>query len=272
MVAELGWTPVRLPSRGALNLHPETGVSLIPDGEVSIRKLTTQEESILLSQGAQGLERLDIIIKNCVKIPGGVKHNDLLITDRMALVLYLRTTTFGPNYSFTYKCQYCGQMSKCNLNILQDLDERTPESIGREMLKQGKVDHAEDFKLAEPIRVHLPDCNKDVALRFLRGEDEKKIASRSKRMMLQSNDASDPSYIYRIALQIVEINGEKKPVVDCEAFVRGLTALDNAHIRIMVDDMEPGIDLSVFPECRSCGAASELTLPFSAEFFRPSHV
>jgi len=269
-MAELGWTPARLPSRGILNLHPETGETLIPDGEVQIRKLTTREESILLSQGAQGLERLDIIIKNCVKVPNGVHPKTLLITDRMALILALRTITFGPVYSFTYKCPHCNRMSKTTVDIVEELDEDTPERIGFKMFEKGLVDDPKDFEIKEPFTVELPDEKVTVSLRFLRGDDEKKIAQRSKRMRMQSNDPNDPSHIYRIALQIVEVNGIKNPVAETEMFAQKLTAGDSKVIRNKVDAVEPGIDLRVYPTCRNCGADNELGMPFTAEFFRPT--
>ncbi len=271
-MAELGWVPAKLPSRGLLNPHPENGTSLIPDGEVQIRKLTTKEESILLSQGAEGLERFDIILKNCTKMPNGVKPLDLLITDRMALVLALRTHTFGPHYSFNYKCQYCNQMSKYNLNILEELDENTPDSIADKLFTEGKIDSVDDFKLEEPFPVELLGAGKTVRLRFLRGHDEKKIASRAKRMMMQSNDPSDPSHIHRLSLQIVEVDGEKMVQAEAERFIRSLEADDSARIRIAVDKIEPGIDIRVYPTCRACGATNEMGLPFSAEFFRPSSI
>lgn len=271
-MAELGWTPAKIPSRGLLNPHPETGEPLIPDGEVQIRKLTTKEESILLSQGAEGLERFDIVLKNCSRIPNGVKPLDLLITDRMALILAMRTITFGPHYSFNFKCQYCNMMSKYNLDIMEELEENTPEALAEKMLDKGKIDSLEDFTLQEPFEVELPEEGKTVALRFLRGHDERKIASRAKRMMMQSNDPNDPSYIHRMALQIVTIDGEKKPLAEAERFVRNITGGDSTRMRLAVDDVEPGIDLRIYPTCRACSATNEIGLPFNAEFFRPSTI
>ena len=271
-MADLGWVPALLPSRGLLNPHPDTGEPLIEGGEVQIRKLKTREESILMSQGAEGLERFDIILKNCTRIPNGVKPLDLLITDRMALILALRTHTFGPEYSFNFKCQFCNQMGKYNLNIMDELQEKDPVAIAERLYAEGKIDAPEDYKLEEPFEVNLEECGKIIRMRFLRGHDEKKIASRSKRMMMQSNDPTDPSYIYRMALQVVTVDGEKKPLAEMERWVRELDGGDSARMRIALDDIEPGIDIRVYPTCRSCSATNEMGMPFSAEFFRPSSI
>jgi hypothetical protein len=259
-MAEIGWTNAQLPSRGVLYEDK------IPDGVVQVRKMGVDEEEKILGSGAGGLERIEIVLRNCTKLPNEFKHEDLLITDRMALLLAFRTVTFGPHYSFNYKCQYCGAMAKANVNILEDFDEKTPESLALDKAKAGD----EDWALHEPFEVVLPDENVAVDVRFLRGKDELSLAKRSKRVRMQSNDPGDPSYKYRIALQIVHIDGEELPIGKKELFVRKLTATDSARLRIAVDEIEPGIDLRVYPDCGSCGATNEMVMPFQLEFFRPS--
>jgi hypothetical protein len=271
MSGELGFTTATLPSRGVLYKDGDTGDDLLPGGEIQVRKLTAKEESILMNQGARGVERIAILLKNCTKLPSAkLTHDDLLITDRLAILLAMRTITFGPNYAFTFRCQFCGNTGKANVNIMDDLEERTPEKIAEDLLLKGKIESVNDFVLEEPFDVPLDDCGKVVSLRFLRGTDETRIVKRSKRMAMQSNDPSDPSYLYRIALQIVAIDGESQNIATTEAFVRDLTAGDTARIRLAVDDTEPGIDLKVFPTCPSCGGENERMMPFDAEFFRPS--
>ena len=116
----------------------------------------------------------------------------------------------------------------------------------------------------------LPDAKKTVDLRFLRGHDEMRVVKRTKRPLLQSVDAGDPSYLFRFALQIMRIDGEEVDLGKKELFIRKLTATDTAHMRIETEAAEPGIDLTVYPECAGCGAASQMPMPFTAEFFRPS--
>jgi hypothetical protein len=263
---QLGYTTANLPSRGVLY-----GDS-IPDGVIGIRKLKATEEALLLGQGAQGLDRMNLTLKSCVQLPGGFKHEDLLLTDRMATMLALRTITFGPNYNFDYKCAYCGQMQRTPVNILEDLEENTPDTIAD--ARAEKADKAgedvEDWTLEEPIAITLPDSGSELKLRFLRGSDEERIVKRTKRLLLQSVDAADPSYLLRIALQIVSIDEEEVKLNKREQFVRKLSATDTAKIRIEVEGVEPGIDLTVYPECRGCGAVNKMAMPFTAEFFRPS--
>ncbi|KKM57688.1 hypothetical protein LCGC14_1550460 [marine sediment metagenome] len=264
--AELGFTTVNLPSRGVLYDDK------IPDGQVGVRKIMGSEEALLLAQGSQGLERMEITLKKCVRLPNDFKHSDLLMTDRMACMLAMRTITFGPRYQFDYKCRYCGQQQQAEISILEDLDEATPDSLALKMAEKG----IEDWTLEEPVHLDLPDAKKHITLRFLRGYDEQKIVRRTKRLLLQSVDPGDPSYLFRFALQIVSIDEEeldsKAGLSKRELFVRKLTATDTAAIRIAVDEVEPGIDLTVYPECRGCGAANSMPMPFTAEFFRPTRL
>lgn len=281
-MADFAYQPMDLPSRGVLYRTPE-GDELLPGGKVHLRKMTTEEESILLSQGAQGLERIAKIVSNCVRLPTDaplpgkppvapkITPADFLMTDRMAILLALRTLTFRtPFYTYQYRCQFCGQTAKATVNLVEDLPERNPETIGDRLVAQGKIPAREDFTLAEPIDLRLPDCGKDIQVRFLRGHDEERIAKRAKRVRMATNDTHDQSHIFRMSLQIVTINGEEPRESDRELFVRQLSGEDSAHWRIAVDDLEPGLDLTVLPTCSACGADSELSLPFTAEFFRPS--
>jgi hypothetical protein len=274
----LAMLPMDLPSRGVLYRDRDSGLERLPGGKIHLRKMTTEEEAVLLSQGQQGLERIAKIVTNCVRLPESAGKDatrltpaDFLLTDRMATLLALRTLTFRtPFYTYTYRCQFCNQTAKATVNLAEDLEERNPETIADRLFQAGKIKAREDFTLAEPLDLHLPDCDKDIQVRFLRGHDEERIAKRAKRIRMATNDTHDQSHIFRMALQIVTIAGEEPREADREEFVRKLSGEDSAHWRIAVDDVEPGLDLSVYPTCGACGADSELSLPFTAEFFRPT--
>ena len=239
--------PVLLPSRGILYGDK------LPDGVVHVRRMGTAEESMLFSQGSQGVDRVASVLKLCTRLPAGLEHPELLLQDRMALMFALRVHTFGPLYKMSFRCAYCKEVVKHSANLIEDLNDKVSKS-----------------DVVEPIAVHLPESNKDLTLRFLRGSDEDRIAKFSKRMRMASNDAGDPSHVYRLALQIVTVNGAELNQQDREAFVRSLSAGDSARMRIAVDDQEPGIDTTLYPTCTACGATNEMELPFTAEFFRPT--
>jgi len=249
-MTELGWNSYTLPSRGQLYQ------GRLPDGIVQIRPLRAREQAKLMQQGGGIVGKVDSIISTCLKLPEGIKSKELLLVDRFAVLLALRTKTFGPEYTFDYRCQDCGEQQKGHINIVEDFDERTPDS-----------------DLAEPFDIELPDEGKVVKMRFLRGEDEDQIAKNSKRVKMQSNDSADPSYLIRLAMQIMAIDGEDpekmRSLVDRQKFIEGISAGDLCVLEDAMNDLEPGIDTRIYPECSKCAYVNEMTMPFSAEFFRP---
>lgn len=272
-MAELQWVEMVLPSRGVL-YKKDDGDSFIPDGKINIRKWLTHEIATLLSQGVQGLERVNKIIANCSQLPNGFRHKQLLVTDRMSILLAQRAHTFNtPDYRFEYKCPHCNANTSSEVDMTE-FEESNPESIGWKLHERGDIDSPEDFVLEEPFKIpELPDAKGiEIKARFLRGEDEEKIATRSKRISLQSNDPTDPSFQYRLALMIEMINGEKEPLARREQFVREMTAADSARFMNAVDRIEPGIDVTTTAACRQCGGETSLPLPFTAEFFRPTDI
>ncbi len=242
--APVGYAPVPLPSRGLLY------GGKMPEGKVYIRKLRVTEEAAI--QGStSGIDLVNATVGACVQLPEGLTHQDLLITDRLALLVALRVFTFGPTYSYGYKCPSCGARNNQDFNLAE---------LSSKLADDG---------LVEPIIVKLPDADRTVGLRFLRGKDEAQIARVAKRVALQSNDAADAnSLVLRKALQIVSVDGADMPMADKEAFVRQLTMVDSQAMSEALDDAEPGVDLRIYPECKACGFQTDMALPFTLEFFR----
>lgn len=259
------YTPFQLPSRGVLYRDSE-GNDPIPEGKVEIRKMTGQEMERLIEAGASAWNRVNQITDQCTRMPNQFPPGQLLVTDRLALLIGMRIITHGPSYTFEYRCQSCNSTVKDTVNLVEELDERTPEDVERRMHNEfGRP----DFEFAEPLSLRLPDCGRTVYLRFLRGDDQEMVMKREKRAKMEKTGGSQ--YTYRLALHIMRIDesGADLHVAQREDFVRSLTAGDQTHLQNFLDEAETGIDLTIFPDCSSCGATNELYLPFGTEFFRP---
>lgn len=248
--AELGWAKIQLPSRGVLY------DGKMPDGLVMQRKMRSVEQARLQSQGGNALERIEAIVNSCTRLPEGFSPKDLLLTDSFFLLLALRTMSFGAEYTFRWKCRYCSNVSKQRVDIVQDLEEKpAPPS------------------LHEPIDIQLVDAGCKVSCRFLRVSDQTLITRHSERVKLSSNDADDPAYLYRLALQLVARDDVPfQDILRKQDFITSLTSADALRIEQGVDAVEPGVDVRVTPTCSGCGALNEVALPFDAEFFRPSRL
>lgn len=276
-MSEVGYTPLILPSQGVLYTDSE-GASLVPDGRVHVRQLSVRENSILYETGVQVNERVNQIIKLACKLPdsaiqGGMQHEDLLVTDRLAILIGLRLVTFDGKYSFKWKCDECGASNTEHTDLRESLNEITPEKIAERLLRAGEIteDEAKAFILAEPIKVKLRDAGREVGIRFLRGKDEEALTRFTRKAKSSKNVADDP-LVYRLGLQIATLDGEKLGGRQKDEFIRSLTMRDIREIEIASEKYETGIDMGLLVDCRSCGATNQKDLPITAEFFRPTEL
>jgi hypothetical protein len=224
----------------------------VPEGKLSLRPLTAKELSVLYSPGGDPMIKLNMIINSCV-VDCKIDPLDFLLTDRMYILMILRTRSMGAMYQFPLKCDACSAQYKEEIDISKEL-------------KTKKL--APDTK--EPVSLKLPNSGDDITYKFLRGRDENAIAKSAKRILMQSSDPSDPSFIMRIATMIQSVND--KADLDYyakEQYVSGLDAGDINEISNDVEERESGISLIVNTECKKCGYLDEVLMPFTAEFFRP---
>jgi hypothetical protein len=246
-MTELGWMDYPLPSRGVLYEDK------LPGGRVSLHPMTAKEQSLLQTQGGGVIGKLDALIATCCKLPQALSRAELLLTDRLAILLTLRTKTFGPEYSFQWRCKHCAAFNTAKVDIVRDLEEKTAPPT-----------------LKEPIEVTLPQRGCVVAMRFLRGVDEETLLRNAKRLKMQSNDGDDQSYLMRVAMQLVTKDGEPfGNILDKQRFVENLSASDLVYLEDEVSEQEPGIDTRLYLDCSQCSGTNEMGLPFTAEFFRP---
>ena len=243
--ADLGALPIPLPSKGALYKD-------MPGGVLTINRMKARELALIFSAGSAEQRLTKLIAATCV-LPKGMGPNDLLTVDRMAILIAARSKTFGVKYDFEYECQACGSKQKHTVDISHDL-------------RQNEVP-----EMAEPFEVVLPDCGKTIGLRFLRGYDEDAVAKEAKKMAMSSVDPGDTSALYRVARLIQSIDGnDKLDIIQKQRFVDEMPAGDFVAIENEIEAREPGIDLTVHPECARCQAVNELKMPFDREFFRPA--
>lgn len=254
--AELGWSQVPLPSRGRFY------GDALPGGVIQLRPLMAEETAMLATQGGSPLDKMVAVLRACGRF-GQLDIDDMLATDQLMAAIALRSVSFGNEYSFDYYCDRCQAKQRATVDVARDCNERVV---------------APD--LEEPFKVALPVCKKTVACRFLRVKDLKLVLSNARRMRqqgakqtkLQTVDTEEAtSYLYRIALTLVAVDDVPfKNVLEKDGFLRKLTARDLLTIERTITKLEPGVDTDVFLACSKCGAENEMTIPFSAEFLRPT--
>lgn len=240
----------QLPSRGVLYVN-EDGEPLLPQGHITLRPLTTREESILYSTQQDHFQRLHKMISACV-VDDRMDLKDLLVVDQFFILLSIRVHSYGADYTIPMRCTYCRESSKVPVNLADDLS----------------MTYLEDG-VSEPFEFILPVSRKKIGFRLMRIRDEFEIRSYTKRMKMSTVDASDPSHRYRLARAIQTIDDKEVDVREAIAFIDSMLMADSNALQNRIDAVEPGVDQRIFPKCGRCGADNEMVLPLDMEFFRP---
>ena len=242
-------------------VFPSKGVyydGKMPEGRAEIRAWTTAEIKLLVSARSTNskLEKaLDRVIDSCLRLPPGVKHSDLLYTDGFYALIAQRIFTYDPKFQSEFKCGDCGTKNKVWIDLLEDLNPILP--------KEGA---------SEPIEVHLPKSGIPLTLKLLRRKDAASANKYSKTKLDKSPmaaDFGDPGFSYRLALQIVTIDGEKTGMGEKLVWVDSLHAKDLMALENTLEDHTSGVDPVVTKDCQRCGEESKFVVPMNIEFFRP---
>ncbi|MCH8837257.1 MAG: hypothetical protein IIA60_05565 [Candidatus Marinimicrobia bacterium] len=225
---------------------------------MEIGPLTTREEMIIAgfreTGGGDMTLLIDSILKTRAFFPEGFVYESLLVTDRFFLIANVRAISFGEEYAFQWRCPCTQKAQRSVCKLPSDL-------------KLFKL--AEGFH--EPFEVKLPKCGSTVGLRLLRISDEKAIDTYRQQMMDRATEPllGDPGYLFKMARRIATIDGAEVGLEKKLALVTDLLSVDSIKMQKEYEDNESGLSLNIEVKCRNCGQEREITLPFSAEFFRP---
>jgi hypothetical protein len=237
---------VVLPSRGFFN------EGAIPSGEIVLKMMGTAEEKLLSTSRLNADQVITKLLEMSIVSPK-IDNRDLILQDRVYLLIRLRQLTFGNMYGFKMTCPSCGITSRFDYN-LSDLPI---------IYAEGNMDGT--------LEATLPISEQTVYLRLPRGRDEEFISREVKRLNTKGvGDGSDLSYLLRISRYIHHTDDiEESDWIGKQRFVQELKAPDLLTLKQSVEDIDIGVDLDIVLTCNSCGYDIETSLPFGEEFFRP---
>jgi len=239
-------------------LYPE-----IPNGEVSIQPMGTLEEKYFSAENLRHYEKINRLIQGCVDLPmvrdektgKEVKFDpmNLTIQDRFFLMWEIRILSWGPEYTFPFRCEDCNGKSVTKISMRD--------------IPVNYMDPGKEY----PFSTDLP--NGDVVTwRLLTGKDEVAILQQGERLQRKVKDLKslgDPEYIHRLALRIVTVNGEEKGLIQRMSYVEGLRGMDSLTYRDAVSQVKVGPELEGEWECSLCNYLNgPMALPISSDFFR----
>lgn len=210
---------IELPSQGILYPNKKS--------TVKVSYLTTMDENILSSPNIINSGKLvDILLERKVK-DLGFDTKDLLDGDRMAILIFLRSTGLGDKYTQAVIDPTNGKV--------------VPGDIDLPSLKQKKLTIQPDEK--GEFDYELPQSKNKLKFRLLTGRDEDEIDLQDKSLMERNGDEVSQKITLRLERQIMEINGVRDKM-KISNFVKKLSLLDSRSLRKYITNIEPGIDFN----------------------------
>jgi hypothetical protein len=291
----------RLPSHG-IPYVDANGVPLLPDnGSITVRMMTGEEEAILNSDAYNDQAKIAKIVQACSQIvttDGKMLSADqLLTTDRLMLILFIRAHSLGSIYRLPAVCpnRGCGCEFEHAFNLLTDLDiDEMPRVHHRVRKTTDPVSGAtveveyEEVLTYDPragiVIESLPTTNYGVRLRLLTGRDEDWIAreaAKGDKGVIKSRIQGDVSFFLRMVRMISAIRPpgqdwqefimeSAKDIQDVVSFVRRLPIRDTNRISRRYLEHDVGVNTVVTTQCKSCGGDVHIPFRILNEFFRPT--
>lgn len=242
---------VDLPSHGYL-YEDVTEDEDILNGQIRIRPMTHHEEKILATNRLiKSGQALDMVFQNCIK--SKIAPEDLLTSDRLFLMFWLRGISYGHEYSFQIRCQNpaCERKFKFTADISQQPIKEIDQSV------------------KEPIVVKLPKTQATVHYHLPRGRDEKEARRESNQVVdVNAIDNSTTKRLKALIEKIDDPEGNEIPKKDWLSFLDSLIAYDSSVLREDMMDKDGGVEPIQDIECPHCGETFDSDIPVTADFFR----
>ena len=232
---------VELPSRGLYYKNKKSAVK--------IGYLNATDEDVL-SSGVKNNNLLITLLRNKLYEPE-IKPEDLLDGDIEAILIFLRNTSFGPEYTINLMDPATGKMFQHTF-IIDEVNFKKPNTTPNE---------------DGTFTTTLPRTGAIVKLRLLSLGDKTKITDMETKY---PKGRVAPITIWTLQEQIVELNGETDRGKIIE-FVQNMPIMDSKHIKRFISQNEPGLDLTLEVIAPS-GENVSTSITFGVDFFRPFFV
>ena len=236
-----------LPSKGLVYGKPF-------DPVVKLRSMTVAEEMKRLTATENPYKTMSEIIEDCLVTKLPIPVYDLCLGDYQYLLHKLRVVTYGPDYSLSVMCPFCGNFFDRSIN----LDELKVNEYTEDILKELVVD--------------LPTTGKKVELRLQTPRDLDRIEQKKKEMKKQFPDMKeDPTILLNLESLIKSIDGQPVNPATIQNTLKKLPLKDSMKIMQRAEKISGliGVDNGLVSECPNCGREINSTFRFTSEFFRP---
>jgi hypothetical protein len=235
---------VPLPSKG---LFYKNGLS-----EVNVEYMTSKDEDLLTT--ASLIENgtvIDVLLKRKIKTPN-VNVEELLEGDRSAIILFLRTSSYGVDYNVTVT------------------DPRNNTEF-KSVVDLSKLQYKELTELPDEngyFTVDIPMRKKTVLFRLLNIGENKLLEKKAKAIQEAYNEEFSQYSTLKLKSHIVSID-ENTDRTYIDKFVDAMPALDAYTIRKKIQQVSPDIDMK-YQFITKDNFSFDANLSLGLDFFFPS--
>lgn len=232
---------IELPSQGLLYKNKKS--------TVKVEYLTAYDENILTSPNLLNSGKvLDVLLERKVK-DLGFDIKELVSGDRMALLVYLRTTGLGNEYE-----QMVFDSTGKMVPSIIDLTTIKPKTL------TVKPDENNEFDFVLPI------SKNKIKFRLLTQKDEDEISEIDKNLMEKNNNISTSNSL-RLERSIMEVDGIRDKM-KISHILKTLKIMDVRKFNKYLREVEPGLDLNVTARTQG-GESVETFLRIGRTFWNP---
>ena len=243
---------VELPSKGRYysEVHP-----LRNQETIEIKQMTAKEEDILTSRTLlkKGIA-LDRVMQSLI-CNKAIDPNSLLLGDKNALIVSIRSTSYGNIYTTQVECPSCGasQEHSFDLNELQPYAGRKFEGLNVAENDDGT------------FTTILPRSGAEVAFKLLTGHDERKMANLAE---TDKKARRSRNVTRQLETTIVSVNGSTD-LENIRYVVENMPSADTRHLRTVYRLAMPDLDMTQDFVCSECDYSEDMEVPLSVDFFWP---
>jgi len=247
---------VSLPSNGLVYPldHPLANVET-----VDIKCMTSKEEDILTSRALMKSGTIITKLLQSCMINKSIDTEDMLVGDRNAILIALRITGYGPQYTVKVTCPEC--------------DEQFENEFSLNGLPIKRLAVKPDAPNINEFTFQLPTSKLFVKFRLLTGkleQDFNQVIDKKKKLGSQvDNLVSTRLFFSIIAVKLGDgtIVTERSRI---QTIVQNMRAGDSFALRKYMEDIQPGVEMKQKAVCTHCGAESEVDVPLTTTFFWPN--
>lgn len=227
-----------------------------------VKYITAKEENVLTSPSlVESGRAIEMVMSSCI-IDWDYDIKDILVGDKNAVLLYLRSTSYGDDFKFKYSCPNCNKESDGSFKLssleIKEVSE-TPNEDGEfeYTLPKMLLKFSKDTEPEEVVIKFKPMTIGDEI-------EVSRIVREEKRII--GNVEVDNNVEAKYRVQITSINGnDNKEFI--EKIIKRMPISDSSKLREYMREVEPGVDNIVSSCCHNCQHVSNNAFPMENDFF-----